>query len=95
MYATVGTTTKGKTFFFKTVLIILDKFYKFQHFKLLTLLVVLFIFFYYLVCPLGYIGPNCTLTCRYPSYGQVCQNKCNCEKPHRDHRTGCESMCLF
>lgn len=29
-------------------------------------------------CMAGFYGVNCTKTCRYPSYGTDCQQKCYC-----------------
>lgn len=38
----------------------------------------------------GYIGPNCDIPCRFPNYGEYCQEECGCEKQQRNYITGCE-----
>ena len=40
-------------------------------------------------CREGYIGVNCTVGCRYPSYGKQCQYACNCSKEDCNKFTGC------
>ncbi|XP_062599153.1 platelet endothelial aggregation receptor 1-like [Saccostrea cucullata] len=40
-------------------------------------------------CLPGYIGINCSYKCPYPSYGEACQAKCDCEKDTCDVSTGC------
>ncbi|XP_062594114.1 uncharacterized protein LOC134255606 isoform X2 [Saccostrea cucullata] len=40
-------------------------------------------------CPPGYIGVNCSMACRYPGYGQYCQEQCNCSQELCDISTGC------
>ncbi|XP_056014205.1 uncharacterized protein LOC130052649 [Ostrea edulis] len=40
-------------------------------------------------CPIGYYGPNCSLPCRYPSYGERCQKKCNCTVEYCTSDKGC------
>lgn len=52
-------------------------------------------FFFILVCPLGYIDLKCSFRCRYPAFGQFCQNKCYCLQLHCDHRTGCKGIYFF
>nr|XP_022294264.1 tyrosine-protein kinase receptor Tie-2-like [Crassostrea virginica] len=42
-------------------------------------------------CSAGYFGPNCSLPCRYPSYGVGCQFKCVCGMEKCKHITGCHS----
>ena len=37
----------------------------------------------------GNIGPNCTIPCRYPTYGELCQGYCNCSNSSCDVSTGC------
>lgn len=39
----------------------------------------------------GRIGENCSIPCRYPSYGRNCQRECNCEESHCSSVTGCIS----
>ncbi|XP_052709737.1 multiple epidermal growth factor-like domains protein 6 [Crassostrea angulata] len=41
------------------------------------------------LCPSGYYGPKCTLTCRPPSYGIKCQLECECREQDCDHVLGC------
>ncbi|XP_078325991.1 uncharacterized protein LOC144622861 isoform X1 [Crassostrea virginica] len=41
-------------------------------------------------CDPGFIGQNCSIVCRYPSYGQGCQNHCDCDKMYCDFKTGCK-----
>nr|XP_022292800.1 uncharacterized protein LOC111103670 [Crassostrea virginica] len=40
-------------------------------------------------CREGYIGVNCSVGCRYPSYGKQCQYACNCSKEDCNKFTGC------
>ncbi|XP_056014222.1 cell death abnormality protein 1-like isoform X4 [Ostrea edulis] len=40
-------------------------------------------------CPIGYHGRNCSLPCRYPSYGERCQKKCNCTAEYCTSDKGC------
>nr|XP_022291039.1 platelet endothelial aggregation receptor 1-like [Crassostrea virginica] len=40
-------------------------------------------------CIPGYFGPNCTLPCRFPNYGLLCQSACACNETDCNHRTGC------
>lgn len=47
--------------------------------------------FLFLDCPSGYYGSNCSNSCRYPSYGVECQEKCQCAKKACDHVFGCSS----
>lgn len=42
-----------------------------------------------LACPPGYIGINCSIECRFPSYGDHCQSECNCSKENCSVSTGC------
>lgn len=49
------------------------------------------IMFYYSGCSPGYFGINCTLPCRYPSYGIDCQSECECNKTQCDNTIGCRS----
>lgn len=37
-----------------------------------------------LACMAGFYGVNCTKACRYPSYGNDCQQRCNCAE-HQCH----------
>lgn len=43
-------------------------------------------------CPTGYHGPECKGPCRFPSYGELCQCKCNCTEQHCNHITGCQEV---
>lgn len=40
-------------------------------------------------CPDGFTGINCSLKCRYPSYGYRCQSQCDCPEKNCDASTGC------
>ncbi|XP_078334329.1 uncharacterized protein LOC144625834 isoform X2 [Crassostrea virginica] len=42
-------------------------------------------------CMAGYIGPNCTIRCPYPTYGELCQGNCDCNKNSCDVSTGCRT----
>lgn len=46
-------------------------------------------------CNIGYIGPNCSKQCVYPSYGWKCVLECNCSKEDCNFSTGClvQSFC--
>lgn len=39
-------------------------------------------------CPAGFYGRKCA-ACRYPNYGERCQQKCNCPEEFCDHIEGC------
>nr|XP_022292179.1 uncharacterized protein LOC111103303 [Crassostrea virginica] len=41
------------------------------------------------VCVEGFFGPNCSLQCRFPSYGKHCQLECNCSMELCNHISGC------
>ncbi|XP_048766575.2 cell death abnormality protein 1-like isoform X2 [Ostrea edulis] len=43
-------------------------------------------------CSPGYVGPNCSIPCRYPSFGQDCQLKCSCEESDCHGVTGCKGV---
>lgn len=51
--------------------------------------------FFLLVCPSGYYGPKCTLTCRPPSYGIKCQLECECREQDCDHVLGCRQFSMY
>lgn len=40
-------------------------------------------------CPVGFYGRKCVTSCRYPNYGERCQQRCNCPKEFCDHIEGC------
>ncbi|XP_062603282.1 protein draper-like isoform X2 [Saccostrea cucullata] len=42
-------------------------------------------------CEEGYLGLNCTMECRYPSYGKDCQTACNCPQSYCSFIHGCEA----
>lgn len=42
-------------------------------------------------CLKGYMGNKCELPCRYPGYGKLCQQSCNCEEKNCNHITGCQN----
>lgn len=37
----------------------------------------------------GHIGPNCTILCVYPTFGEECQGYCDCDKDVCNASTGC------
>lgn len=39
-----------------------------------------------------YVGLNCTTKCPYPSYGEKCQEYCNCNYDTCDVSTGCVAI---
>ncbi|XP_078328059.1 uncharacterized protein LOC144623503 isoform X2 [Crassostrea virginica] len=41
-------------------------------------------------CSTGYFGPNCSLPCRHPNYGDECQFECVCGMKNCNHITGCQ-----
>nr|XP_022294758.1 multiple epidermal growth factor-like domains protein 10 [Crassostrea virginica] len=45
-------------------------------------------------CKPGYHGRFCTEVCRYPNYGPLCEEGCNCLKEHCHHITGCFNPAL-
>ncbi|XP_061162839.1 scavenger receptor class F member 1-like [Saccostrea echinata] len=48
-------------------------------------------------CKIGFFGQNCASPCRYPNYGERCQEKCNCTQNFCDTTKGCRnsSDCNF
>ncbi|XP_062581444.1 multiple epidermal growth factor-like domains protein 10 [Saccostrea cucullata] len=46
-------------------------------------------------CKTGYQGSNCSLPCRFPSYGDFCQSGCECEERFCNHILGCTKECEF
>lgn len=38
----------------------------------------------------GFTGKNCSSPCPYPTYGNECQNLCNCSKDMCNVFTGCQ-----
>nr|XP_022305513.1 uncharacterized protein LOC111112353 [Crassostrea virginica] len=42
-------------------------------------------------CTIGYIGSDCKLPCRYPSYGRLCQSECDCVVKYCNHINGCRN----
>lgn len=50
---------------------------------------IMYTFFSCLECQPGYTGENCDLHCRYPSFGQDCQEDCNCDEKFCDTVNGC------
>ncbi|XP_052718550.1 protein draper-like isoform X2 [Crassostrea angulata] len=40
-------------------------------------------------CEVGFSGPNCSKPCQYPSFGQQCQEECNCTQDICNIITGC------
>lgn len=47
--------------------------------------------FLFAACTIGYIGSDCKLSCRYPSYGHLCQSACDCVVTYCDHIYGCRN----
>ena len=47
------------------------------------------VFYLIVACKPGYHGRYCTDFCRYPNYGPLCQEGCNCSKDYCHHITGC------
>ena len=45
-----------------------------------------------LECMPGYGGPNCTIPCPYPLYGEGCQGFCDCSNDSCDVSTGCTAL---
>lgn len=46
----------------------------------------------------GFTGENCSSSCPYPTYGNECQNLCNCSKDMCNVSTGCQNstqVCLI
>lgn len=43
-------------------------------------------------CRDGYMGVNCSIKCRYPSYGKRCQSFCNCLEEDCEAATGCTNL---
>uniref|UniRef100_A0A8W8JMG9 Uncharacterized protein n=1 Tax=Magallana gigas TaxID=29159 RepID=A0A8W8JMG9_MAGGI len=41
-------------------------------------------------CPVGYHWINCSLECRFPLYGKMCQQECLCNKSQCDFVNGCK-----
>ncbi|XP_062582965.1 uncharacterized protein LOC134244730, partial [Saccostrea cucullata] len=42
-------------------------------------------------CNIGYTGRNCEEKCPYPTYGEICQQLCECNESLCDISTGCKS----
>ena len=51
----------------------------------------IYLFLNPLECSPGYSGPNCTIQCPYPSYGDGCHGICDCYMYYDscDFATGC------
>jgi hypothetical protein len=45
-------------------------------------------------CPAGYIGENCSIPCRYPSFGHACHGRCNCNESDCLITSGCKGWCF-
>ena len=45
---------------------------------------------YFEECGPGFSGPNCTILCPYPTYGDGCQGLCDCDKNTCDFSIGCK-----
>ena len=74
----------------------LVSFYIFQttvlQFQLETPSNICFLLKFYLECMAGYVGPNCTIRCPFPSYGDNCQGNCYCSEENCDVSTGCRTV---
>nr|XP_022291695.1 uncharacterized protein LOC111103008 [Crassostrea virginica] len=46
-------------------------------------------------CVQGYHGSDCSLPCRYPSYGEYCQLQCHCKMEHCNHISGCSNSVSY
>lgn len=90
----LGTATNGRTLF-EYLCAIVCIFFKISVSEFMNTCSFIIYAFFILVCPLGYIGLNCSFRCRYPAFGQFCQNKCYCLQFHCDHRTGCKGIYFF
>lgn len=40
-------------------------------------------------CPIGFLANNCSISCRFPSYGLNCQKECNCTENICNFKDGC------
>lgn len=40
----------------------------------------------------GFNGINCTEKCPFPTYGNICQMLCKCNKDQCDVSTGCSTL---
>ena len=45
-----------------------------------------------LECSPGHSGPNCSIQCPYPTYGEKCHGYCECDKDICDFATGCTRL---
>ena len=43
-------------------------------------------------CAVGMMGAQCTIPCRYPSYGKGCQSRCYCSENNCNATTGCKGI---
>lgn len=46
---------------------------------------------YFRICIQRYTGANCTTQCPYPTYGEECQETCNCSVDICDRFWACKS----
>ncbi|XP_052711375.1 multiple epidermal growth factor-like domains protein 10 [Crassostrea angulata] len=77
--AVVGTTTEDLT----TYKIVSNTIYTIKHTRDI------------LACSPGLSGNNCSIPCRYPSFGHFCQSKCNCNNSSCNAVTGCIGKMLM
>ncbi|XP_062591592.1 cell death abnormality protein 1-like [Saccostrea cucullata] len=40
-------------------------------------------------CPNGFVGENCSISCKFPYYGKKCEIVCNCNKSSCNVTHGC------
>nr|XP_022295903.1 multiple epidermal growth factor-like domains protein 11 isoform X2 [Crassostrea virginica] len=43
------------------------------------------------VCPDGFFGDNCSVSCFFPQYGSLCNETCNCSNAFCHHVYGCNT----
>ncbi|XP_062614673.1 uncharacterized protein LOC134276429 [Saccostrea cucullata] len=43
-------------------------------------------------CTEGYVGPNCSIMCKYPLYGKDCLQTCHCNGSFCDFQIGCQLL---
>ena len=45
----------------------------------------------FIVCPDGFFGDNCSVSCFFPQYGSLCNETCNCSNAFCHHVYGCNT----
>ena len=46
---------------------------------------------FFIVCPDGFFGDNCSVSCFFPQYGSLCNETCNCSNAFCHHVYGCNT----